>query len=829
MDDHIQHVNINENYLRDEASILTRLLSLAEPDASTSQQVHDLATRLVQSVRTHPDRRSPLDRFLSEYDLASEEGVLLMCLAESLLRVPDPETADELIADKIKAADWEHHIGNDDLMVNASTWCLMLTGRLLPELEQDTTTVSKLWREIFGRLGEPVIRRAINLAMRIISEQFVMGTSIEQAIDRSNEDRRDYECFSFDMLGEAALTAEEARNYLAAYEQAITTVAAHNTGSQFNSVSVKLSALSPRFEAAQWDRALNEISERLGSLAIHARQLRVPLTVDAEESDRLEMTLAIFEQVFSLTELKDWNGFGIAVQAYQKRALDVIDWLAQRAQSKDKSIPVRLVKGAYWDNEIKQAQLRGLADYPVFTLKRNTDVSYLAGVQALNKYREHLHPQFATHNARTVAYITHFFKPGECEFQRLHGMGEGLYEALNESVQDAWTCRVYAPVGSYETLLPYLVRRLLENGANTSFVHRIADPSVPLEEIVADPVQLVKQSSKQRHSRIPLPADLYGITRRNSSGINFGDRTCVQEILAGLQECANREYLAGPVINGDQCDQGEPHEVRNPARPDHRVGTVKYSDTEMVNTALNSAAAAWQRWNNTPAGKRAEILEHAAELVEARRIQLMNLCIVEAGKTIVDAHNEIRETVDFLRYYAAECRRLFGGERALPGPVGESNRLRLGARGVFFCVSPWNFPMAIYTGQVSAALAAGNAVLAKPAEQSSLCAWAITELLYEAGIPKDILHFLPGDGESIAREVLANECLAGVAFTGSVEVAKDIEKRLARKPGAIATLIAETGGINAMLVDSSALPEQVVQDVITSAFNSAGQRCSALR
>ncbi len=829
MDEQSQRVNINQHYLSDEASILPVLHDRATLPADETSRVNELAKRLVIDVRSRPEQLTPLDRFLAEYDLATEEGVLLMCLAESLLRVPDPETADILIADKIKSADWEQHIGNEDILINASTWCLMLTGRLLPSLDYKKPDPAQHWTQVLGRLGEPVIRRAITLAMRIISEQFVMGTTIEKALARAGRDKRDFEVFSYDMLGEAALTQADAETYLAAYRHAINAIAGTENGGIANSISVKLSALSPRFEITQWQRACGEISARLAELALLARQHGVPLTVDAEETERLEMTLAIFAEVYALPELRDWDGLGIAVQCYQKRAADVIEWLAQLARRHNKPIPVRLVKGAYWDSEIKLAQIRGLADYPVFTLKRNTDIGYLANTRALHDHRGCLFPQFATHNARTVAYVTRCFTPDECEFQRLHGMGESLYEALNRELDERWLCRVYAPVGTHETLLPYLIRRLLENGANTSFVHRIADPDVPLEEIIADPLQPSAPATR-RHPRIPLPGDLYGATRSNSVGLNFADRSRVEHVLGEIHRHAAEFLRACPIINGVSYDESShAHQVVNPADTRQTIGEVRYASADMIRAAIDEAAAAWQDWESTPAEQRATILERAAGLLEQHRNRLLTLCILEAGKTVIDAHDEIREAVDFLRYYASECRRRFAEDIDLPGPAGEHNRVRLRGRGVFFCISPWNFPVAIFTGQVAAALAAGNAVLAKPAEQTSLAAFEVTRLLYEAGVPKNVLHFLPGDGAAIAGTALADTRIAGVAFTGSCAVAKSIEDRLGARPGAIASLVAETGGINAMLVDSSAQPEQVVLDVIHSAFNSAGQRCSALR
>ena len=820
---------INRDYLRDEESILSELLPLATLNSELSDQVNICATQLVNKVRSRPERLSSLDRFLTEYDLATEEGVLLMCLAETLLRVPDADTADVLIADKIKIADWERHIGNDDLLVNASTWGLMLTGRILPALDNSQTSSTQIWQNIIGHLGEPIIRNAISLAMRIIGDQFVMGSTIEKAIDRTKREERSFEFYSFDMLGEAALTNKESECFLSAYNHAIEVIGTQASEQNLCSVSVKLTALCPRFEVSQWERAYSDLLEKLKVLAILSKNNNVQLTIDAEESDRLELTLAVFENVYTDPKLGDWNGFGIAVQTYQKRAKAIIDYLANIAKQQEKLIPVRLVKGAYWDTEIKQAQVKGLIDYPVFTRKCNTDVSYLAAVQSLLKYKGLLYPQFATHNAYTVAYIKQFFNPEECEFQRLHGMGETLYESLNDGLDINYRCRVYAPVGNYDTLLSYLVRRLLENGANTSFVHRIADQTVPVEDIVADPVQqATKNAGNYRNPNIVLPKHLFGNSRLNSQGINFADRQKLDCIFAEINEFAGQTFSAEPMIDGQPYD-GKTHTIMAPADKTQLVGYVKYSDQLAINKAIENAAGAWVSWDSTKAEIRADILERAADLLHDNQGKLMALCIREAGKTVVDAHTEVREAIDFLRYYAVECRRLFGSDKQLPGPVGERNTLRLRARGIFVCISPWNFPVAIYTGQIAAALAAGNSVLAKPAEQTSLTAMFVTELMYAAGLPKSVLHFIPGKGADMGQQVLADPRITGVAFTGSSVVAKSIKTALAEKSGPITTLIAETGGINAMLVDSSALPEQVVQDVVTSAFNSAGQRCSALR
>lgn len=821
--------SVNTHYLANEESAVSHLLDLVSTADNHTPAITEEAMRLVEAVRAQPDRLSPLERFLIEYDLATEEGVLLMCLAETLLRVPDKDTVDALIADKVREADWEKHLGNRDLLVNASTWGLMLTGQLLNDPGPVKGSPLALWRELVSNLSEPVVRNSIRLAMRVIGDQFVLGESIDAALARADKKGRPWEDFSFDMLGEAALTSAEARGYLDAYANAIAAIAAANNDRQECGVSVKLSALCPRFEVSQWQRAEPELTGALLELARQARDAGIPLTVDAEESERLALGLQVFSNVFNDDSLRDWNGLGLAVQAYQKRALPVLDHLAGLAVSANKKIPVRLVKGAYWDGEIKQAQVQGLTDFPVFTRKCNTDLSYQAAVIFLAEHRDTLYPQFATHNAFTTAWVKAFFTPDQCEFQRLWGMGETLYDVLNTDSDNPYRCRVYAPVGSHDRLLPYLVRRLLENGANTSFVHRIADATVPVTAIVADPVSQARQNTgRHRHPHIALPLALFSGTRRNSAGINLADRQQIHSLLEAIHAFSTEFYKVYPLVPGTRAS-GEKVDIFNPFDARIAIGECRYTDKETVAAAIGQAAGAWRSWQDLPIETRTQLLEKTASLLETNRAELIALCVREAGKTIPDAHNEIREAVDFLRYYASECRRLMAEPVPLPGPVGESNTLELRGKGVFACISPWNFPVAIFTGQVAAALAAGNTVLAKPAEETSACAMRIVQLFHEAGIPEAALTFIPGDGKTIGDWMLQDDRIAGVAFTGSTAVARAIEHKLAQKPEAIATLVAETGGINVMLVDSSALAEQVVKDVVFSAFNSAGQRCSALR
>jgi RHH-type proline utilization regulon transcriptional repressor/proline dehydrogenase/delta 1-pyrroline-5-carboxylate dehydrogenase len=823
---------INQNYLQDEEHIVAQLAGIARLTPVQRSQVSSTARRLVQGVRGREAERRGLDAFLQQYDLSSQEGVILMCLAEALLRIPDDETADRLIADKIAAGDWQAHLGDaQSLFVNASTWGLMLTGRIVRPSQWDTTDVPGFLGRLVGRMGEPLVRGALRHAMRIMGRQFVMGRDIATALERARQPRERSYRHSFDMLGEAALCAKDAQRYFEAYRSAIAAVAQAATGmdaAAAPSISVKLSALHPRYEIAQRARALPVLKARLLSLATAARDAGITLTVDAEESDRLELSLELIEYLCHAPELAGWQGLGLAVQAYQKRALAVVDWLIELARSAKRRLNVRLVKGAYWDSEIKRAQERGYAGYPVFTRKLNTDVSYLACARRLLQAGAVIYPQFATHNAHTVAAILELAGDAPFEFQRLHGMGESLYSQLVGTKPPRAPCRVYAPVGSHEDLLPYLVRRLLENGANTSFVHRILDPDVSVDVIVADPVASVEKLAVKAHPRIPMPRNLFQPERLNSLGINLADGRELERLAQGIRSACTLEWRAGPIVNGVDMG-GIAIPSVNPACQSEVVGEVIDASPEHVEQALAAAVQAQPEWNAAGASERANLLRCAADLYESHLPSLVACCVREGGRTIPDSIAEVREAVDFLRYYAAQGSRELGAGIELRGPVGESNRLSLQGRGVFVCISPWNFPLAIFTGQIAAALMAGNTVLAKPAEQTPLIAAQAVRLLQRAGIPGDVLHLLPGGGDSVGAQAVADERIAGVAFTGSTDTARAINQALAARRGAIATLIAETGGQNAMIADSSALPEQLVTDVVQSAFNSAGQRCSALR
>ena len=834
---------INRLWLADEDAVLRELLPLARPVEGARAAIAAEAIALVESVRRTQTERSAMDAFLREYDLGSQEGVILMCLAEALLRIPDAVTADRLIADKLAAGDWAAHLSDGgSLFVNASTWGLMLTGRLVQPDAGTQRDPAGFIRNLVARVGEPVVRTALRQAMRIMGHQFVMGRTIDEALVRAAEGGNARYRYSFDMLGEAALAMRDADRYLEAYSRAIDSLGAAARGARNStpesapSISVKLSALHPRYEFAQRTRVHAELTPRLISLAERAAAAGIALTVDAEESERLEISLEIVDAVLNAPSLVGWQGFGLAVQAYQKRAPDVIRWLTQRARQAGRRLNVRLVKGAYWDSEIKRAQERGHAGYPVYTRKQCTDVAYLACATLMLDAPDVIYPQFATHNAHTVASILHRARSRgrTFEFQRLHGMGEELYGLVTDPKGAAAPCRVYAPVGSHEDLLPYLVRRLLENGANTSFVNRIVDSRLPPEEIAADPVAFIEALVTIPHPRIPLPARIFGAERPNSAGVNLADGHALAELAQAGEQALSTLHHAAPLIGGRPTAKPDAiarhgARVTSPADRSVLVGHVLESSREDVARALDTAAGAFDAWDQTPAAERAVILEKAAEAFEGHRAELIALCVREAGKSVADSVAEVREAVDFLRYYAQRARLDFGKNTVLPGPTGESNELALRGRGIFVCVSPWNFPLAIFTGQVAAALAAGNAVIAKPAEQTALVASLATRLLHEAGVPGAVLAFLPGDGARVGGLLTADVRVAGVAFTGSNETAAAIHRALAARPGPIAALIAETGGQNAMIVDSSALPEQVVNDAVASAFGSAGQRCSALR
>ena len=835
-----QRDEIAAHHLMDEQSLVARLIERAVFTEDERRRASDIARRLVYAARANKGRHPGVDAFMHEYGLSSEEGVILMCIAEALLRIPDSDTADELIAEKIASGHWERHLGHSNsLFVDASTWALLLTGRVVKLKEAQGANPVDALKRLVARSGEPVIRKAVRQAVRILGDQFVLGRTIREAIARAQGYQEKGYLFSYDMLGEAARTQKDADLYFERYMAAIDAVgqaagpfATMHLDALYKrpGLSVKLSALHPRFEPGKEERLSVELAPRLLVLARAARSRGLTLTIDAEEQDRLEPTLEHFAATFTDPVLDNWNGLGIAVQAYGKRAVPVLRWLRRVAERTGKRIPVRLVKGAYWDSEIKWAQERALADYPVFTRKMHTDLSYLACVRLLLSDPKAFYPQIATHNAHALAAAHVAAGPVVFEFQRLHGMGEALYEEVVGDRLIGRPCRIYAPVGGHEELLAYLVRRLLENGANTSFVNRLADDEAPVAEIVADPVEAAEAERGAEPVRpIPLPREIYLPAREAAAGAALSEPSVRAELVAEMTAALDDTFEAGPIIAGEAIVGGNsaslitcPHDRRE------HIGTACITTPAQANTAIESAARALNAWDAKGGAGRAEILEAAAERFDRDRARLMAVIVREAGKTLEAAQGDVREAIDYLRYYAGEARRVFAGPIALPGPTGERNVLTLHGRGPFACISPWNFPLAIFTGQVAAALAAGNTVLAKPAEQTPITAFLATRLLHKAGVPGDVLHLLTGSGR-LGEALVKDTRVKGVSFTGSNETAWTIQKVLAERRSAIVPFIAETGGISAMIADSTAVPEQVVRDCVRSAFDSAGQRCSAAR
>ncbi|WED44486.1 bifunctional proline dehydrogenase/L-glutamate gamma-semialdehyde dehydrogenase PutA [Legionella cardiaca] len=824
---------INKAYRVDELTLMTELIEKAALDNSQVSSIKNKATGLVEQVRAERKKSTGIDSFLTQYSLSSDEGIALMCLAEALLRVPDNATIDSLIKDKLSNADWKSHRGqSESFFVNATTWALMLTGKVLTPEKADST-LSKALFKLFNRSGEGVVRKAVDTAMRIMSKQFVTGRTINEALSRAKKkEARGYR-YSYDMLGEAALTAADANRYFIAYKDAIDAIGASVDKNahiyQRPGISIKLSALYPRYQESQHARVMEDLPPKLLELAQLAKKYDIGLTIDAEESERLELSLDIIERVFCDDSLHGWHGFGMAVQSYQKRAFYLLDWVANLARSKQRRMMVRLIKGAYWDSEIKKAQMLGLSEYPVFTRKVFTDVSFQACAKKLMTMTDAIYPQFATHNAYSVAMILNVVGDyRDFEFQCLHGMGNELYEQIVPANRLGIPCRIYAPVGSHEDLLPYLVRRLLENGANSSFVNRIVDEKAPISSLVEDPVSKANHLLGKINQNIPLPASIFLPERKNSSGIDFSDREVVARLQQQYSEMDLSRWQAKPLLAGKQGGEVD-RSVTSPQNFDRPIGRVSNATVEDVDWALIQAEKAFSAWSNTPVSERTACIERFAELLEENMSELLAMTCLEAGKTWNDGVAEIREAVDFCRYYSMMADKLMAKPMRLHGYTGELNELSLHGRGVIACISPWNFPLAIFTGQVVAALVTGNCVVAKPAEQTSIIATFAVQLMHQAGIPASVVQLLPGSGEVVGAHLVADQRVKGVIFTGSTQTAASINSTLATRGGEIIPLIAETGGQNAMIVDSSALLEQVTVDVITSAFGSAGQRCSALR
>lgn len=829
-----KRATVRAAFRMDEPNCVEQRLSQVGLTAQARDRIEERARALVGTVREERVKSSGIDAFMHEYELSSNEGVVLMCLAEALLRIPDAETADALIKDKIGDANWESHLGqSESWFVNASTFALMLTGQVVNlDGKSSEGDWRKVMRKLVHRSGEPVIRQAVTQAMRVMGRQFVMGRSIKEALERAEAFEKLGYRYSYDMLGEAARTMDDADRYFESYAAAIDKIGAKAKGRgpiDAPGISVKLSALHSRYEFGQEDRVLDELVPRLIELCQKAKHHDIGLCVDAEEADRLDLSMDALERAVTDPSLAGWDGFGLAVQAYQKRAYPLVVWLADLARRGRKRLLVRLVKGAYWDTEVKHAQELGLSDYPVFTRKVSTDVSYLACARKLLDEQDAFYPCFATHNAHTVAAVAEMAgNRTDFEYQRLHGMGDALYDRIVGKGGDGRPVRIYAPVGGHEDLLAYLVRRLLENGANSSFVNRLVDEKLPIADIIADPLREAARLDPVRHPGIPMPADLFGPSRRNSKGLDITDPSVLMPLSKEMARAETEHWRVAPLVGGAPVG-GTPRKASSPADRQMIIGEVVEADADAAKNAFERAVRAQPIWDDVPANDRAAALERAADLYEAHGARLMAIVMREAGKTLNDAIAELREAVDFLRYYAARARIDFSEPMILPSPTGETDTLSLHGRGVFLCISPWNFPLAIFTGQVSAALAAGNAVLAKPAEQTPIVAHEAVKLLHAAGVPVDALHLLPGDGPTIGNALLDDPRLGGVAFTGSTQTARLINRRLADRDGPIVPLIAETGGQNAMIVDSSALPEQVTRDVLISAFQSAGQRCSALR
>ncbi|MEZ8783414.1 bifunctional proline dehydrogenase/L-glutamate gamma-semialdehyde dehydrogenase PutA [Vibrio splendidus] len=827
---------ISPLYMVDETQWLEQLLPLATPSESEKQQIADKTTSLIEAIRADKTSIQMIDALLLEYSLDTQEGILLMCLAEALMRIPDSATADALIRDKLSVADWKSHLKNSDsVFVNASTWGLMLTGKVVG-LSSNEQSAGQAVNRLVNKLSEPVIRKAMHQAMKVMGHQFVLGRSIAEAQKNGKSMRDKGFTYSYDMLGEAALTTADANKYFKDYLMAIEAVGrdtyVSSKSSPAPSVSIKLSALHPRYEVANEDRVLTELCDTLEQLLRRAVELDVAITIDAEEADRLELSLKLFEKLYRTDLVKGWGKFGLVIQAYSKRALPVLVWLNRLAKEQGDLIPLRLVKGAYWDSEIKWSQQAGFTDYPVYTRKEATDVAYLACARYLlsPSVRGNIFPQFASHNAHTVSAIAVMTDHKDFEFQRLHGMGDSLYNHAMEAYQQS--VRIYAPVGSHKDLLPYLVRRLLENGANSSFVHRLVDARCPVEELTQHPVDMLLAFDTLHNTKIPLPPAVFP-ERKNSYGVNIDIESEAHQFEEQVKAFLNNQWTAGPVINGESLAESmikaEQNVEQVTAPYDRRinVGQVAFANLDHVSAAITGADAAFADWNATSVETKAAALDKLADLMEDNLAELVAICHQEAGKTIHDSVDEVREAVDFCRYYAKQADNLQGFE--LKGFDGQTRIASRQGRGVFVCISPWNFPLAIFLGQITAALVAGNTVVAKPAEQTSLIAARAVELMNEAGFPAGTIQLLPGRGAEIGSALTSHDAIAGVAFTGSTPTAQRINVSLATRNAKPVPFIAETGGQNAMIVDSTALPEQVVRDVIRSAFASAGQRCSALR
>ena len=830
--------DVDQYYRANETATVKKLAEYIQLTAQEQTEIDTRAKKLVSEIRNRRLKKGGLNAFMAEYDLSNQEGIALMCMAEALLRIPDTLTVDRLIRDKLKPGNWSKHLGHSDsLFVNALTYGLVLTRKILPQNDLSPCKLKGAIHDFISRSSTATVRKVTQYAMRVLGNHFVMGENIQDAQARALKSEEQGYRYSYDMLGEAARTESDALFYLQKYRESIESIGkAHPHKSLYEraNISIKLSALHCRYEYNNMQRVFDELYPRVKTLCMLAKEYQIALTIDAEESDRLIPSLEIIQKLAFEPELAGWDGLGLAIQAYQKRTFYTLDFLKDLAQQSKHRLMVRLVKGAYWDTEIKMAQEQGQSDYPVFTRKAYTDISYLACAQKMLDYAEFIYPMFATHNAHSVSTIFTMSqtknKYRDYEFQCLHGMGDTLYNQIVDSASEiALPCRVYAPVGSHENLLAYLVRRLLENGANSSFVNQILNPAIPIADLVESPLELAEKMAYLPHPNIPLPSNIYGEKRMNSKGLDLSHPATLTQVINELHEASQQQWLAVPMLADKIEFSSQKITHYNPAQKDEVVGHVIEATEKDVEHALTAALKAFPKWSSKPVSERAAILKRMADLLESNMIQFMAMAIREAGKSIPNAISEIREAVDFCRYYAEQAETFFGTPTELTGITGENNRLEMHGRGVFVCISPWNFPLAIFLGEVTAALAAGNAVIAKPSKQTPLIATFAIELLHQAGVPRAIVQLLPGNGRIIGTQLVSDPRIAGVIFTGSTDTARFINQRLAEKKGPIVPFIAETGGQNTMIVDSSALPEQVVRDVIASSFDSAGQRCSALR
>ena len=819
---------LNAAYRMDETECIERLLNLIDFTVEIERAVNQLAEELVIEVREQESEKGGIEGLMWRYDLSTVEGTLLMCLAEALLRVPDKETENLLICDKLTSAAWDKHVGaSESTFVNFATWGLALSAKVLKK--EKAGQFKTIWRNLIRRSGEPVIRKAVREAIKLLSKHFVLGRTVDEAIKRSQEALKEGLRYSYDMLGEVARTRADADRYYDSYFLAVSALGKSHSAEDIYeapSISVKLSALYPRYEFKKRELAVPFLINRVKELALHAEQQKIGMTIDAEEADRLDISLDIFSSLFKDKAFRKSEGLGLAVQAYQKRALPLIEWLIDLAHQQKRRIPVRLVKGAYWDSEIKVTQMEGFCNYPVFTRKVNTDISYIACAKKMLSAQQAIYPQFATHNVYSVAAILalmdHRYDNYDFEFQNLQGMGKALYHHVITKLH--LPCRIYAPVGYYEDLLPYLVRRLLENGANSSFVNRLADRTVPISRLIESPVQKVKSFKKIPNPKIPLPRNIFGRERINSAGTDLSNFAELISLNEAIKKVLNKTWKASPFLR--EIKNSQP--VFDPADNRRQIGVIELADEADAKKAIEAALSIFSTWDQKGIAARATILRKMADLLEKHQAELMAIVVREGGRTFPNALSEVREATDFCRYYALQAEKHLS-DIELPGYTGESNILRMNGRGVILSISPWNFPIAIFTGQIAAALVTGNAVIAKPSGQTPLAAARVTQLFYEAGVPRDILQLIPGLGSTVGQALVESSKISGIIFTGSNATARHIQKTLANRSGPIVPFIAETSGINAMIADSTALPEQLIHDVIMSAFDSAGQRCSALR